>query len=726
MFVANEATLAAHFKLVPGSPQGVWDVAEDKQGAVFATTALGLWRYRDGRWRRYDKSDGLLTESEYVIAIAPDGALWFRHRYEGIVERVAFDGERIASVLEIKPDGVPTELTALHGFDSLGHYWQGTSHGLSMLADPDGYVATIAKAPAGSKIEMPVNAWRHFSIEDGLISNDCDGEAFWADEDGSVWLGTSGGLAHYAPRGDKGRLAENLSSESMPAPVITSIQFSQRRRVATIEFSSLSFKTEGQAEFEYSIDGGSWIQAKQRAVTLASLRPGQHRFRVRMHGWGRPWSRQIAEASFRLEPFWWETWWARTGLFLAMGSAVFGFLRLWMKMHTRRVEERAGILEEKARAEAASQAKSLFLAHMSHEIRTPLHQIIGLTEDLASLNLPKDAWGIIAHLRSSGSGLFGLLNGILDLSKIEAGKLEVERSPFDLYSCLDESIALFSRAAAEKRLGLTLERDPALPHYAMGDATRLRQVLVCLISNAVKFTRAGEVRVEAKITGSEAQRSTVQFSVVDSGIGIPAEMLARLFRPFTQGDTSTARQYGGTGLGLTIAKSLVLLMGGDALSVESQPGLGTSFRFSISFEHAAVEEKAAEPVAAGSSKLRILVAEDNKINQKIMLNLLKRMGYQADLAADGAEAVAAATRQTYDVVLMDVQMPNVDGLEATRAIRDHFSGRLRPQIFAVTAHSTVDDRKECMDAGMDGYLTKPVSRELLSRTLAEVEVSLVG
>src|SRR5450755_438126 len=156
LFVANEATLAAHFKLFPGSPQGVWDVAEDKQGAVFATTALGLWRYRDGRWRRYDKSDGLLTESECVIAIAPDGALWFRHRYDGTVWRVAFDGERIASVLEI------TELTALHGFDSLGRYRQGTSHGLSMLADPDGYAAAVAKAPARSKSEIPVNAWRHF------------------------------------------------------------------------------------------------------------------------------------------------------------------------------------------------------------------------------------------------------------------------------------------------------------------------------------------------------------------------------------------------------------------------------------------------------------------------------------------------------------------------------------------------------------------------------------
>jgi signal transduction histidine kinase/ActR/RegA family two-component response regulator len=444
-----------------------------------------------------------------------------------------------------------------------------------------------------------------------------------------------------------------------------------------------------------------------------------------MRSWGRPWSSQIAVAQFRLEPFWWETWWALAGLYLAVVGVAFGLLCLWMNMQTRRTGERARILEEKARAEAASQAKSLFLAHMSHEIRTPLHQIMGLTEDLAALNLPVGAGGIISQLQSSGSGLFALLNGILDFSKIEAGKLEIERSPFNLHDCLDQSITLFSRAASEKGIGLTLEREAVLPSHVVGDALRLRQVLICLTSNAIKFTDCGEVRVKATLMAEEGERCTIQFSVVDSGIGISEQRVGQLFRPFTQGDASTSRKYGGTGLGLTIAKSLVQLMGGDDLSVESELGRGTSFRFSLSFERATVEKEQAKPAATGSSSLRILLAEDNKINQKVMLSLLARIGYRADLANDGAEAIEAATRQTYDLILMDIQMPNVDGLEATRAIRGRLPDRLQPRIIAVTAHATTDDRNECLSAGMNGYLTKPVNRELLIRTLAEVEKALV-
>jgi signal transduction histidine kinase/CheY-like chemotaxis protein/ligand-binding sensor domain-containing protein len=712
LFVATQPTASAHFEFVPGSPKGLWDVAEDKRGALFATTAHGLWRYGNGHWLRYGKKDGLLSDSTYVIAVAPDGALWLRHRYDGIVERVTFDGERVASVSEIKPDGVPTELTALHGFDSLGRYWQGTPNGLSMLADPAGYLAA-ARNPGAAK-ETAKKAWRHFTTEDGLISNDCDGEAFWADEDGSIWIGTSGGLSHYSPH--ESPLLGALSTDS---PVITDIQVSQQPRFARIEFSSLNFVTESLTQFAYSIDGGNWIDAKERTVTLAALRPGQHQFRVRMRTWGHNWSKQTAETQFRFEPFWWETWWATFGLWLLLTGTGFGLLCLWLNMQRRRTKERSDILAAKASAEAASQAKSLFLAHMSHEIRTPLHQILGLIEDLAARKMPEDTSDVVSQLRSSSSGLFELLDGVLDFSKIEAGKLEIQKAAFDLRSCLDASMTLFSKSAAEKGISFTLDSDSALPRDVLGDAMRLRQVLVCLISNAVKFTHQGEVRLQAKITAAEAQRSTIRFSIVDTGIGIPEERLSRLFCPFTQGDASTSRTHGGTGLGLTIARSLILLMGGDTLAVESRAGGGTSFAFSISFDHAISQEKKPSATAFGLSKMRILVVEDNKINQKIMLNLLARMGYKADLAVDGAEAIEAVTRQTYDVILMDIQMPKVDGLQATREIRNYFAGQRQPRIFAVTAHATTDDRDLCMAAGMDGYLTKPVNQELLNRTLEE-------
>ena len=712
LFVARQPTRSAHFEWVPGSPKGIWDVAEDRHETMFATTAHGLWRY-DGHWLRYGKKDGLLSESTYIMAVAPDGALWLRHRYDGLVERVTFAGARVAGVSEIKPDGVPAELTALHGFDSRGRYWQGTSNGLSLLSDPAAYLAA-GGGKTGAAKKTPKNAWRYFTTEDGMISNDCDGEAFWADEDGSIWIGTSGGLAHYMPQ-------ENLPREalSLDGPVISDIQVSQRPRSARIEFSSLNFIAESLAQFAYGIDGGPWIDAKERTVTLAALQPGQHQFRVRMRSWGQDWSSPTAQAQFRFEPFWWETWWASVGLWLIVTGTAFGLLCLWLRMQRRRAEERARILEAKASAEAASRAKSLFLAHMSHEIRTPLHQILGLIEDLAARQMPEDAGEVVRQLQSSSSGLFDLLNGILDFSKIEAGKLEIEKAPFDLSACLEASMTSFLRSAAEKGIGLTLDRDSALPRHVLGDATRLRQVLVCLISNAVKFTHCGEVRIKATVTAHQAQRSNVRFSVSDTGIGISEEKLSRLFCPFTQGDASTSRTYGGTGLGLMIARSLILLMAGDGLVVESRPGEGTSFEFSLSFEHSPARQKTPEPGAFGSSNMRILVVEDNRINQKIMLNLLARMGYHADLAMDGAEAIGAVMRQTYDVILMDIQMPNVDGLEATRAIRKYFAGRRQPRIFAVTAHATSDDRSLCLAAGMDGYLTKPVDQEMLNGTICE-------
>lgn len=698
LFVARHPNQSARFELIPGPATGFWDVAEDRQGSIFATSVHGLWRYSNHTWKRFGTADGLLTDSEYILAVAPDGALWMRHRYDGITERVTFSGDRVASSTAIKPDGVPIELTALHGFDSNGRFWQGTASGLSMLAHP----AALTDPAA------PVRQWRYFTTGDGMVSNDTDGEAFWADADGSVWIGTSSGLAHYIPGGD------SAADPEPDAPVITSLQVSQRPRSARVEFSSLDFKTEGHAQFAYSIDGAGWIDAKERAVNLASLGAGDHQVRVRMRAWGHAWTPKFGEVNFRFEPYWYETWWAVTGFGALSFLTFFLGVRLWLQRLRKRALERAYILQEKARAEAASQAKSDFLTHMSHEIRTPLHQIMGLTEDLAALRLPATDQ-ILRELRASGAGLFELLNGILDFSKIDAGKLEIEKAPFNLRVCLAEVTASPALTAEEKGINFAVQCDPALPAYVLGDAARLRQVLICIIANAIKFTAEGGVTIAA-----QKSEFGVEFVVEDTGIGMTPEIVERLFSPFTQGDSSASRQYGGAGLGLTIARSLIRLMGGDNLRVESQPGRGSSFSFTLPLEGAAA---APDPVIRANqpdpSKIRILVAEDNSVNQKIMLNLLARLGYAADLAADGDQAVQAVATRTYDVVLMDIQMPHLDGIQATRAIRN-LGVELQPHIFAVTAHDTQDDRARCKEAGMDGFLAKPVRQELLSRTLAQV------
>ncbi|MGA7413519.1 MAG: ATP-binding protein [Bryobacteraceae bacterium] len=690
-----------------GAPTKAWDVMEDRQGILWATSSEGLWRLSDGSWRIYTRKDGLLADAPYVIAEGTDGSLWLRHRHDGAVERVEFSGNRIRTAQSIQPRE-QLDPTAFHGFDVHGNFWQGTANGVAVLEDPNakGHIA---------------GDWRFFTEEDGLVANDCDGEAFWADSDGSVWIGTSGGLSHYSPRSENSAVQATVGD-----PVITSVRASSWPPAAHIEFSALNFKLENAMQFAYSLDGDSWVENKDRDISIAGLGPGDHRFLVRTRVAGHPWSPRIASAGFHFDPFWWQTWWARTLAFTLIAAVLTISVRAWNSRLRRKARDRARMEEEKARAHAASQAKSLFLAHMSHEIRTPLQEIIGLTDILEGMPLPAVASESVRLLRSSGKGLMGVLNGILDFSKIEAGKLDLELAPFDLRACLRDSVGLFAKTAKDKSLAFTLDIHDPLPKCVVGDGTRLRQVLMSFISNALKFTHQGEIRVCAAPAKVEGERQWLSFTVRDSGIGIPPDRLHSLFHPFTQVDASINRRYGGTGLGLTIAKSLVELMGGS-VSVQSTVGVGSVFSILVPFLRAPdpVEMPAPKEPGADHGPLRILVAEDNAINQRIILKLIERLGYSADLARDGAEAVGAALGRPYDVIVMDVQMPRMDGLEAAREIRKQALAGRQPYIVALTAHATTDDRRACLEAGMDDYFTKPIDVDALGRTLRRLSGSHV-
>lgn len=739
LYLAEHPGPSSHFHRLTDGPAKVWDVAEDiraedsrsagsntggksrqdRPHVVWATGPNGLWRYQDHSWTHYSTTEGLQSASPYRISFAPDGALWLRHRYDGVVERVEFKGEHLVSAISIQPHDIPSNLSALHGFDQRGHFWLGSGAGLAMLQS---FAAPGPTQGPGGHAETTALNWRYFTIEQGLISNDCDGEAFWADSDGSVWFGTSGGLSHY----QAAREAEG-DTLALGDPVITSIQTTRRPRAAHLEFSSLAFKTESSASFAYSIDGGSWVDAdpKERTVTITGLSAGDHHFEVRTKSWAHPWAPLVAKAKFHFDPFWWEMWWAQGLAFLLACGFIALIVRVAFVIQRRREREKRRMLDEKARAEAASQAKSLFLAHMSHEIRTPLSEIIGLSELLSGYEMHPGAAECVNLLRSSGKGLLAILNGILDFSKIEAGKLELEKIQFDLTSCLAESVALFSKTAQNKGISLELDRDAALPTQLIGDGYRLRQILMSLISNAVKFTPAGKVCLQARLESHIDDEVVVKFSVTDTGIGIRPDRRAKLFVPFTQGDASINRQYGGTGLGLTISKLLVELMGGS-LTVESQPGVGSTFALTVPFRCEMVDTPLPESVepANESRSLRILIAEDNKINQRVLLRLVEKIGYCADLANDGKEALEAALRCTYDLIVMDVQMPRMDGLEATRMIRTSLSKDRQPYIVALTAHATTDDRQSCLEAGMNDYYTKPIDIETLQSALDRLNSSL--
>ncbi|GAB4256515.1 MAG: hypothetical protein Kow0065_05280 [Methylomicrobium sp.] len=372
-------------------------------------------------------------------------------------------------------------------------------------------------------------------------------------------------------------------------------------------------------------------------------------------------------------------------------------------------------------AEKATQAKSVFLANMSHEIRTPMNAIIGFSELLLNEIQNPQQREKMEKIIISGKHLLNLINDILDLSKIEAKQMRLEEASFRINRQLQTIIDMMAARATEKNIRLIADIDPVLENLVvLGDSLRLSQILVNLIGNAIKFTREGSVTVHADLHASVDDRVALLFDIQDTGIGITEDQLVNLFKPFEQADTTISRQYGGTGLGLSISQELAQMMGGE-ITVDSEFGKGSRFSCIVWMKLSAEEPLTTEqdrPVAAPRKHARILLAEDNEFNQEVAREMLGMLNLKVDIVDNGLEAVDRVRRDHFDLILMDIQMPKLDGLEATRRIRKLENGRAIP-ILAMTANAFEEDKRQCEAAGMDDFITKPISYVKLRETLAQ-------
>jgi signal transduction histidine kinase/ligand-binding sensor domain-containing protein/ActR/RegA family two-component response regulator len=749
------ATYGGLFRSIPGnntqfeqlSPPGTdaeeifHSILVDRDGLVFVAGDRGLVRYADDRVRRFTKKDGLAYDKIAQVIEDPDGSLWIGYRDAYGITHVKFPGGERNDELKLESvtqaNGLRSDKTLFLQFDARGWLWVGTDHGVDVFDH---------------------SRWRHYGRSAGLIWDDCNSKAFFADSDGSVWIGTSRGLSRFRPT--------SSPPASVPPPVVfTSAKFGEKIVEPThslevpyqenslqVRFAALTFAQESNVLFRYRLEGitRDWLETTERELNYPKLPPGQYSLEVMARNAQGLWSAEPARLVFQVMTPWWQTSWFRiASVLLALALGRLMWLRRTQRLEAERFrlekavtdrtrelsQEKQRVVEEKLRveqqnreierllteAQQASRLKSEFLANMSHEIRTPMNGVLGMTDLVLATPLSAEQRDYLQTARLSANSLLTILNDVLDFSKIEAGRLELNPILFALRQSVAETCKMLRVGAVEKGLVLECHVGATVPDQLMGDPDRLRQTLFNLIGNAIKFTESGGVYLTVEDEGCADGFATVRFTVRDTGIGIALEKQQLIFEAFRQADGSTTRKYGGTGLGLAICSRLVEMMGGT-IHVKSEVGGGSTFSFAVRYgipappiatepTHSASLQNLLEGASHNGTppRLRILLAEDNPINQRLAMRLLERRGHSVDLAETGREAIELSARINFDLILMDLQMPDMDGLEATALIRQREKQLgIHTPIVALTAYTMPGDRERCLEAGMDNYINKPI------------------